>query len=422
MKVQISILMLACACAGNVFAGDDIAKIIDAYDRREAILLYEFATGLTNRTFDATGAILELGSIRSSKAVPLLTTNLMYRYINNQWGILFGGVGRTTPIFGPVPRALGNIKPPLQTLLSMLNDAAMPTEVKNHVVFSMCLGLYKEYFLDEMLSEQELYDEVYVSRAASISPKRGRLRDIMQRTPEIGWYETAVADLMSEYWDSRKENDVPRLSNVLSALGHLRALRAKPDLMDFLRNPPEKTSREMIGAHQEALKKIGLSLEEILNELKFARYGSEWKAFLVEYGEEVEGAVFLRALERSDLGKDALPNNQSLESKAHDDERPSIELSWQCLKSENFLLDRLEDKDDLAKWTETVKALGMIRSQNSISAPPASSQRNALATGWRGRKPINSPGIREGEEERVHQGKDITRRLPDRGAAERRIF
>lgn len=70
----------------------------------------------------------------------------------------------------------------------------------------------------------------------------------------------------------------------------------------------------MIGAHQEALKKIGLSLEEILNELKFARYGSEWKAFLVEYGEEVEGAVFLRALERSDLGKDALPNNQSLVS------------------------------------------------------------------------------------------------------------
>jgi hypothetical protein len=237
MKIIIIIAVSFCICSGSLFADDDISAVIDIYNNRERILLDEVAAGLTNRSVDVTSAILELGAIRSSKAAPLIATNLLYRYANNPWGIVIGSVGKTTPIYGPAPRALGNIKPPLQTLLPMLHNDAQSSETKNNVAFSLCVRLYKECFINEMLLRKIDYDPVFVRRIASV--KQETIFPDLMPPPKIEWYETAVDNLIAEYWRSRGDNDISRLSCVLLVLGHLRALEAKPIILEFLRNTTE---------------------------------------------------------------------------------------------------------------------------------------------------------------------------------------
>jgi hypothetical protein len=296
MKIIISIAVLFCVYSGNLFASDDVSAVIDIYNNRERTLLSEVETGLTNSSVDITSAILELGTIRSSKATPLLATNLLYRYANNPWGIVMGGVSKATPIYGPAPRALGNIKPSLQTLLSMLHSDAQPSETKNSVVFSLCVGLYKECFINEILFGEIDYNPVFVRRVAAV--KQEKVFPNLMSTPKIKWYETAVDDLIVKYWSSRSDNDIPRLSCVLFVLGHLRALKAKPIILEFLRNSTEVVNPEITSLHEEALKDIGLPLPELLRELIHAEAGSEWQAFLIKYGKETEGDVFIRAYKK----------------------------------------------------------------------------------------------------------------------------
>lgn len=296
MKKAFSIALFFCACSCDIFAHGHISTVVEEYDKREAVLLGEVEAGLTNRTLDVTCAILELGAIRSSKAVPLLASNLLYRYARNPWGIIVGGVGKTMPIYGPVPRSLSAIKPSLQALLVMLHDKTLSFETRNEVVFPLCLALYGECFIDEMLAANTDYDAMFVSRARSV--KQEMFSPNIAAPPEAEWYEIAVDKLIAEYWLSLESNDYSMLSRALFALGHIRALKAKPIILEFLRNPPETASRETIKSHQTALKQIGLTLPELSLELTLVEDDSELQKFLLEYGEETEGDVFLRLLER----------------------------------------------------------------------------------------------------------------------------
>ena len=285
------ILPLVLVIALNVKA-QDMQDIIHNYDKMEAELLKQFETGISENGINLTATINGLGMLRSRKILPHLLSNLTYKYFTSD--DMAGSIGKfhLARYFVAIP-ALENISVPLYVCISEMKSAPMLSQRRTALDF---LGqrMYGEWFIAETQTSVSGQSTVILAL-----PQLHGIDDVVQANNSVDENRNIYLNMEMEcvtHYNRELRDGYTNLVAVLEVIGHIRSLKARPLILDYLRKTDDRSSLTL--AHQRALRGIGLPFPGILRELDSAKGNLEWINFLLCLGWDTEGDVFVRAVKR----------------------------------------------------------------------------------------------------------------------------